>query len=66
MLATPIFYNNVSDMTGRHCPNILIISKTKLSDDKARRIIDRLPLDGAIVANSFGRSGGLWLLWDSD
>lgn len=54
MLATPIFYNNVSDMTGRHYPNILIISETKLSDDKARRIIDRLPLDGAIVANYFG------------
>lgn len=37
-----------------------------MSGDRAKRIADRLPLDGAIFANSFGFSGGLWVLWDSN
>ena len=61
----PNFYNNVSGMIRRHCPAIMIISETKLRGDRAQVIIDRLPLDRAIVANSFGRSSRLWLLWDS-
>lgn len=64
--SNPNFCKNVSDMVRRHCPAIMIISETKLCGDRAQRIIDRLPLDGAIVTNSFGRSGGLWLLWDSN
>lgn len=64
--SNPNFYNYVSDMICRQCPAIMIICETKLSGDRAQGIIDRLPLDRAIIANSFGRSGGLWLLWDSD
>ena len=62
----PNFCINVSDMIHRHYPIIMIITKTKLSGDRAKRIIDRLLLDGVIVANSFGRFGGLWLLWGID
>lgn len=62
----PNFCNNVSDMIRRHYLAIMIITETNLSGDRAKGIIDRLPMDGAIVANSFGWSGGLWLLWDSD
>ena len=62
----PNFCNNVSDMSRRHYPTIVIINETKLSGDRVKGIIDRLPLDGAIVAKSFGWSGVLWLLWDFD
>lgn len=62
----PNFCNNFSDVIFRHCPAIMIISETKLCGIKAQQIIDRLPLDGAIVANSFGQSSRLWLLWDSN
>lgn len=62
----PNFCNNVSDMIRRHYLAIMIITETNLSGDRAKGIIDRLPMDGAIVANSFGWSGDLWLLWDSD
>ena len=58
----PDFCNNVSNMIRRHCPTIMIISETKLCGDRAQGIIDRLPIDGEIVANSFGLSGELWLL----
>ncbi|XP_023917864.2 uncharacterized protein LOC112029415 [Quercus suber] len=48
-----------------HSPAIMIIMETKVCGDRARRIVDRLPMDGAIIANSIGLSSGLWLLWDS-
>ena len=43
----------------------MIIMETKVCGDRAGRIVDRLPMDGANIANSIGLSGGLWLLWDS-
>ena len=61
----PTFYNNVIDLARMHNPAILILTKTKASGDRAKRIADRLPFDGAIFANAIGLSGGLWLLWDS-
>lgn len=42
----------------------MIIMETKVGDESAKGIADRLPFDGAIFANSIGLSGGLWLLWD--
>ena len=44
----------------------MVISETKVSGERAKRISDRINLDGAIFANSIGLSGGLWVLWDSD
>lgn len=42
----------------------MIIMETKVGEESAKGIADRLPFDGAIFANSIGLSGGLWLLWD--
>lgn len=62
----PNFGSVVSNMIRKHRPAIMIISETKVCGDKAKGIIDRLPMDGANVANSIGLSGGLWVLWDSE
>ena len=50
----------------------MIVNETKVSGDRAKRIADRLPLDGAIFANSFGfsvygnpRFAERHLLWDN-
>nr|XP_023927086.1 uncharacterized protein LOC112038505 [Quercus suber] len=40
--------------------------ETKVCGDRAKRIVDRIHMDEAIIANSIGLSGGLWLLWDSN
>lgn len=37
----------------------------KVSGDRARSIVDRLPMDGAIFVNNIGLTSGLWVLWDS-
>lgn len=43
----------------------MVITETKVSGLKAKEITDRLHFDGAIHANNFGFTGGLWVLWDS-
>lgn len=48
-----------------HNPAILILTETKASGAREKRIANRLPFNGAIFANAIGLSGGLWLLWDS-
>lgn len=44
----------------------MVIFETKASGMKAKSITNRLPLHGAIHANNFGLSRGLWVLWDSN
>ena len=56
---SPIFCNNIKDMVRIHSSTIMIIMETKVCGDRARRIVDRLPMDEAIIANSIGLSGGL-------
>ena len=62
------FCNNIKDMVRIHSHSlaIMIIMETKVCGDRARWIVDRLPMDGAIIANSIGLLDGLWLLWDSN
>ena len=40
--------------------------ETRVGGDKAKEIIDRLPFDGAIRAETIGYASGIWLLWNSD
>ena len=44
---------------------IMILTETKAYGERAKRIVNKLPFDGAIFANTIGLTGGLWLLWDS-
>jgi len=43
----------------------MILTETKAYGERAKRIVNKLPFDGAIFANTIGLTGGLWLLWDS-
>ncbi|XP_075670153.1 uncharacterized protein LOC142639911 [Castanea sativa] len=61
----PTFCNNVIELVRMYSPAILILTETKASGERAKRIADRLPFDGAIFDNIIGLSGGLWPLWDS-
>ena len=61
----PNFHNLFSNLICKHYPAILVIMETKVSGNRAKSIADRLPMDGAILVNNIGLSGGLWVLWDS-
>ena len=47
-----------------HSPTIMVIGETKVSGERAKRISNRINLDGAIFANFVGLFAGLWVLWD--
>lgn len=61
----PNFHSIVNDMAHAHSPAIMILTKTKVGGKRAKSIVDRLPFDGAICANTIGLSGGLWVVWES-
>lgn len=63
---SPSFHGAIRDLVQAFAPAIMVIFETKVSGIRAKIIIDRLPLDGAIPANNFGLFGGLWVLWDSN
>ena len=41
----PNFLSLVSDWIHKHYPTILVIMETKVSGDRARSIVDRLPMN---------------------
>ena len=61
----PNFHSIVNDMVHAYSPAIMILTKTKVDGKRAKSIVDRLPFDGAICANTIGLSGGLWVVWES-
>lgn len=61
----PTFSNIIADLVCNHSPGIMILIETKACGDRAKKIADKLPFDGAIFANTIRLSGGIWLLWDS-
>lgn len=61
----PTFCNTIDDLVRLHTLAIMILIETKACGDRAKKIADKLPFDGAIFANTIGLSGGIWLLWDS-
>ncbi|XP_050259843.1 uncharacterized protein LOC126704898 [Quercus robur] len=62
----PNFQSYVGELAHNHNPAILVVMETKISGDRAKEIIDRLPFDRAIHSETIGYSRGLWLLWNSD
>ena len=61
----PNFLSLVSDWIHKHYLAILVIMETKVSGDRAKSIVDKLPMDEAILVSNIGLIGGLWVLWDS-
>ena len=57
------FKRRVLEMMVNHFPSILIITETRVSGDRAARIIEDLPFDGFFTTETIGYAGGLWLLW---
>jgi hypothetical protein len=61
----PNFRRSIADLVSCHSPSLLIVTETRVGGDRAKKITDTLPFDGAIHADTIGYAGGLWLLWDS-
>ncbi|XP_030925662.1 uncharacterized protein LOC115952618 [Quercus lobata] len=62
----PNFQSHVKELARVHDPAVFVVMETRLGGERAKGITDRLPFDGAIHTDTVGRTGGLWLLWNSD
>lgn len=62
----PNFHQSVENIISYHSPSMIIITKTRVRRARAKKIIDRLPFDGAVHADTVGYAGGIWILWLSD
>ena len=60
------FQSHIQELVHNHNLAMLVVMETRVGDDKAREITDRLPFDGAVHTGTIGYAGGLWLLWNSD
>lgn len=62
----PNFHQSVENIISYHSPSMMIITKTRVGRARAKKIIDRLPFDGAVHVDTVGYAGGIWILWLSD
>lgn len=54
------------DLVEWHSLILMVITKTRLSGARAVEIIENLPFDGSVVADTIGFTVVIWLLWRSD
>ena len=54
------------DLVDWHSPILMVITETRMSGARADKIIEALPFDGYVVADTIGFAGGIWMLWRSD
>ena len=62
----PSFQSHIKELVRVYDPDVFVVMETRLEGERVKDIIDRLPFDGAILTDTIGRAGGLWLLWNSD
>ena len=62
----PEFRKTVMDLVDWHDPILMVITETRLFGAKANEIIEGLPFDGVVVADTIGFVGGIWMLWRAD
>lgn len=62
----PQFKKTVMDLVEWHTPILMVITETRLSGARAVEIIETLPFNGFVVADTIGFAGGIWLLWRTD
>lgn len=62
----PNFHQSVENIISYHSPSMMIMTKTRVGRARAKKIIDRLPFDGAVHVDTVGYAGGIWILWLSD
>ena len=60
------FQRHVRELVRTHNPTILVVMETWVGGGRAKEIIDCLPFDGDILAETIGYAGGVWLLWNSN
>nr|XP_023872395.1 uncharacterized protein LOC111985008 [Quercus suber] len=62
----PQFRKTVMDLVEWHAPMLMVITETRMNGARAVEMIESLPFDGSVVADTIGFAGGIWMLWRTD
>lgn len=60
------FRRRVLEMVVNYFLTIMILTKAKVSGDRAAKIAETLPFDGFFSTKTICYAGGLWLFWKED
>ncbi|KAL0394858.1 UNVERIFIED_CONTAM: hypothetical protein Slati_4452000 [Sesamum latifolium] len=54
----------VRDLIHRSNPEIFIVMDTRMHEERANPLIQRLPFIDSIILSSIGFAGGIWVMWN--
>lgn len=58
------FLRTIKNLVFEHQPDVIILTETRLSGDRAKMIISKIGYDKFYKVDAMGFAGGLWLLWN--
>lgn len=64
-VAHPNFLCHIKEMKRLYDISILAILEPRISDDKRRKVIQKMGFSEHFVVDVVGLKGGIWLLWDN-
>lgn len=60
------FRRSFFDLIGRHKPNVVLLTETRVGGDRASSIINSLGFPRHYKVDPMGYAGGIWLLWNDE
>ncbi|OMO49899.1 Endonuclease/exonuclease/phosphatase [Corchorus capsularis] len=58
------FFRIMKDLIRQHQPSIVGIMETRISQEKAEKVVRKIELPKCHIVEGLGFVGGIWLLWD--
>ncbi|PKI50206.1 hypothetical protein CRG98_029389 [Punica granatum] len=60
------FRRALRDLISNYHPDIMVLTETRLSGDRAARTASSFPFDGFYCTETRGPFGGIWIMWKTD
>ncbi|KAL7169442.1 hypothetical protein ACSBR2_034478 [Camellia fascicularis] len=60
------FRRNMRELLQTHKPGIIVLLETKVMFSSMGNIFSNMGFSAATIVDLVGRSGGIWLIWDTD
>ncbi|XP_031378431.1 uncharacterized protein LOC116193821 [Punica granatum] len=60
------FRRSLGDLISTNHPDIVVLTETRLSGDRATQTASQFPFDGFFSTETRGLFGGIWIMWRTD
>lgn len=62
--ANPLFRRHFREIIKTHQPQMAVITETRISGDRAKRLSMNLGFSNTAIADAVGFAGGIWVIWN--